>query len=92
MFIRFHQKAQILLDTADPGNAELFDQHLGHVGAEEGRQRGAEVDVVDSQREQGQQHDDGFLLIPGDVVDDGQVVDVVQPEHFLSLRAIRASE
>ena len=90
------QKAQILLDTADPGNAELFDQHLGHVGAEEGRQRGAEVNVVDSQREQGQQHDDGFLLIPGDIVDDRKFIDIIndyykQEDGGMMRKAIRLS-
>ena len=41
------------------------------------------MDVFDAQVEEGQKNDDGLLLIPGNVVDDGQVVDIVQAEDFL---------
>ena len=46
---------------------------------------GPQVDVLHSQVQQGQQHDDRLLLIPGDIVDDGQVVDVLQPKDLLEL-------
>ena len=42
--------------------------------------------VLHSQAEQRKQHDYGFLLVPGYVVDYGQLVYVVQPEHFLQLQ------
>ena len=41
------------------------------------------MDVFDAEIEEGEEHDDGFLLIPSDVVGDGQLVDVFESEHFL---------
>ena len=76
---------QILLHSADAGDAEGICQHLGHVGGEKGRQGGAQVDVFHAQVEQGQQDNHRLLLIPGDVIDDGQVIDVVQAEDLLEL-------
>ena len=43
------------------------------------------MDVFHAQVEQGQQDNHRLLLIPGDVIDDGQVIDVVQAEDLLEL-------
>ena len=44
------------------------------------------MDVLHAEAEQGEQDDDGLLLVPSDVVGDGQLVHVVQAKHFLQLQ------
>ena len=39
-----------------------------------------------AQTQQGQQDNDGFLLVPGNVVHDGQFVDIIQLENFLQFQ------
>ena len=78
-------KGNLMAQCFDAGDAEGICQHLGHVGGEKGRQGGAQVDVFHAQVEQGQQDNHRLLLIPGDVIDDGQVIDVVQAEDLLEL-------
>lgn len=38
------------------------------------------MDVSDAECEQGQQNDDGLLLIPGDVIDDGQLIYIAESQ------------
>ncbi len=40
---------QIFLHGGDAADAELLHQHLGHVGAEEGGQGGAQMDILHAQ-------------------------------------------
>ena len=80
------EQLHIVLDRADACNAEVLNENLCHIGAEEGGQSGTQVDILHAQVQQGQQHDDRLLLIPGDVVDNRQVVDVVQAEDLLQLQ------
>ena len=44
------------------------------------------MDVLHPEKQQCQQHDDRFLLVPGDIVGDGQLVDIVEAEHFLQFQ------
>ena len=44
------------------------------------------MDILDSERQQRQQHQHGFLFIPGDIVNDRKIVDVIQTEDFLQLQ------
>ena len=44
------------------------------------------MDVFHTQIQKAQQNDDCFLFIPRDVVDDGQVVDILQTEYFLQFQ------
>src|SRR5699024_1718403 len=81
------EETDIVLHGGDAGDAEGVHQYLGHIGAEESGQGGAQMDVLNAEIQQGQQHDDGLLLIPGDVVDDGQVVDVIQSKDFLEFQS-----
>ena len=41
------------------------------------------MDIFNTQIQKRQKHDDRFLLIPCDIVDDGQIVDVIKSENFL---------
>ena len=38
------------------------------------------------QGQQGQQYDHGFLLIPGNIVDNRQIIDIFQSEDFFQLQ------
>ena len=42
--------------------------------------------VLHPQVQQGQKHYNGFLLIPGDIVDNGQLIDILQAKGFLQLQ------
>ena len=72
-----NQILDILFYGADTGNAKIIDEHFSHIGREEGRQRGAEMDVLHPKALQTEQHDNRLLLIPCDVIDDGEFIDVV---------------
>lgn len=40
------------------------------------------MDVLDAQVQQGQQNNNGLLLIPGDIVDNGQVFTIMSSDEF----------
>ena len=84
--LRPKEAGQVLLHGADAGDTKGVHQQLGHAGAEESGKGGAQVDVLHPQGEQGQEHNDRLLLIPSDVVDNGQVVEVRQTEDLLQLQ------
>ena len=44
------------------------------------------MDILDSERQQRQQHQYSFLFIPGNIVNDRKLVDVIQPEYFLQFQ------
>ena len=43
----------------------------------------------DAEMQQRQKHDDRFLFVPGDVVGNGQLVDVGKPQRFLRFQRKR---
>lgn len=45
------------------------------------------MDILHAKIQKRQQNDDSLLLIPRNVVGDGQVVDIVQTENFLELQS-----
>ena len=40
------------------------------------------MNILHPEVQKRQQHDDSFLLIPGDIIDDRQIVDIIQSEDF----------
>ena len=52
----------------------------------------AEVDVLDTKRQQCQKNNHSFLLVPGNIVDDRQIVDIVEPKTSFNFSAITARE
>lgn len=82
----FKKLLQVVFHRADAGDTEALHQHLGHIRTEKCRQRGAKMDLLYAKIQQGQQYDDRLLLIPGDIIDDRQVIDILQAEYFLELQ------
>ena len=78
-------RLDVVLDRRDAADAKVLDENLGDIRGEESRQRRSEVDVLDAEVQQGQQDDDGLLLVPSDVEDKRQLVDVIKTEDFLEL-------
>ena len=73
-FISYHSEGlQIVINIGNAADAEVVDKHLRDVGREESRQGRAEVDVLHSEAQKGQQHYDGFLLVPRDVINNRQL-------------------
>ena len=81
-----HHRRDVFLDGADGLDVEFLHQYLGYIGGKEGRQCGAQANALDAEEQQGQQHGHRFLLVPGDVVRDGQLIDVIQSECFLEFK------
>ena len=69
-----------------PAIPKLSTSTLATLGPEKGGQSGTQVDILHPLIQQGQQYDDRLLLIPGNVVDNGQLVDVLQSEDLLELQ------
>lgn len=44
------------------------------------------MDVFNTKRKKGKKYNDSFLLIPGNIVDNRQVVDIFKAENFLQLQ------
>ena len=65
----------VIVDVGGRTDAELLDKDIQYVGRDESRQCRSEVDVLDTERQQGQQDADRFLLIPGEDQGQRQVVD-----------------
>src|SRR5574344_2269978 len=78
---------QIFFYCANSRNTKVLHQNFCHIGAEECRESGTEMDILHAKRQKRQQNDDSLLLIPRNVVGDGQVVDIVQTENFLELQS-----
>ena len=78
---------QIFFYCANSRNTKVLDQNFCHIGAEECRESGTEMDILHAKIQKRQQNDDSLLLIPRNVVGDGQVVDIVQTENFLELQS-----
>lgn len=66
---------QILFRGGGGVNGEVLNQVRRHVGGQEGGQRGAEVDIFDTQMQQGQQDAHCLLLVPGQHQGQRQVID-----------------
>ena len=80
------EQRQVLVCRADAGNAEFFHQHLRHVRGQKAGERWSQMDVLDSKVQKREEDDDGLLLIPADVIRDGQLVHVVKAENLLELQ------
>ena len=79
------EEFEVALHFTDTTDAEVLDQHLGYTRRQEGGECRTEVDVLHTEAQQSEQYDDRLLLIPCDVVGDGQVVDIGKLEDFLEL-------
>ena len=82
----YTEQFHVRFGGSNASDAELFYQHFGYVGRKEGRKRRTQVDMLHTQAQEGQQDDDRLLFVPGNVVHDGEFVDVVQLEDFLQLQ------
>ena len=85
------EQLQIVLYRDDNCNAEALNENLCHVGVEESRQGGAQVDILDAQVQQDQQYDNSLLLISGDIVNNGQVA-ASRPKISFGFRAMTAKD
>ena len=85
------ERRDVLVHGGDRGDVELLLKDFQNVGCEEGGQRGAGVDIAYTEREKGQEHDDGLLFVPGDVVD-GRSLMLSTFSASFSARAMRTSE
>ena len=56
--------SQVGLGGGNGFDLELLHQEVEHIGRNESRQGGAEVNVFDAQRKQSQQNADRFLFVP----------------------------
>jgi len=79
----FHHGSNVIFDGADGLDIEVFHQNFRYIGGEEGGEGWAKTNAFHAEEEQGEQNDDGFLLIPSNVEGDGEVVDVVESKNFL---------
>jgi hypothetical protein len=57
-------------------DVEVVHEYLQEVRREEGREAGADADVLDAEGEQGEKHGDRFLFVPGENDGERQRVDV----------------
>ena len=77
-YVVVYERRDILVNGRDCADVEILFKNFENVGGEEGRECGAGVDVLYAEAQQSQEHDDGLLLVPRNVVDDGQVVYAVE--------------
>ncbi len=63
------------LGSGDRGDIPLFDKHLEHVRRDERGEGRAEVNVLDAEREQGQEDAYRLLLVPGKHEGERELVD-----------------
>ena len=73
----------VRLRSRDGADAEGIHECLEDVGADKSRQRRAKADILHTELQQGQEDGHGFLLVPGNIVDDRQIVDIVEAEDLL---------
>ena len=66
---------QVFFRCLDCHEIELLVEQIEHRGRQEGRQRGTDPDIANSQMEQREQDSDSLLLIPGDDQRKRQIVD-----------------
>ena len=66
---------------------EVLDKHLDHIGGEESWQGRSEADAFHAQGQQGEKYRGRFLLVPGDIERDRELVDVIKTEDLLELES-----
>ena len=76
---------QVSIYISDSGNTKVFDQDIGNIWRQEGRQSRAEMNIFNAQGKQCQKNDNGLLFIPGDIVNNRQLVDIIQAKNFFQL-------
>src|SRR6266568_6896967 len=75
LYLLPENRLYIGVSRCDRSDVEVLDQEVEHVGGDERRQSGPELDVLDTQGQQGQQDDNRLLLVPGKDHRERQVVD-----------------
>ena len=90
------QIVHILLHRTDSGDPKIIHKDLRNIRGKECRKGWSEVDIFDSEGKECQKHDHGFLLIPGDIVDDRKFIDIIndyykQEDGGMMRKAIRLS-
>ena len=86
------EKLYIILHRTNSRYAKIFHQHIGDIRAEESRQSRSKMNIFYTQIQQSQQYNDRLLLIPGDIVDNGKVIDIIQSKTSFNFKAMRARE
>ena len=81
-----HHGCNILVHRTNGLDVKFFHQNLGHGRRQKGRKCGSKADALDTEGKQGQEHGHGFLLIPGNVLGDGQIINVVQTKHLFEFQ------
>ncbi|MNY53154.1 hypothetical protein D3C86_1888870 [compost metagenome] len=76
----------IFLYGCNAADTEGIDQHLGHIRRQEGRKCRSEVNILHTQIQQCQEYNYRLLLIPGNIVGDRQIVNILKSEYFLELQ------
>lgn len=75
-FFLIKESMDVFLDSFDTCDTEVFNQDLCHIRREEGRECWSKMNVFYAQVKKRKKNDDCFLLIPGDVVNDRQIIDI----------------
>ena len=86
----------IFLHTVNSCDTKIINQNFGYIWREECRKRWSKVDIFYPEGKQCQENNHGFLLIPGDIVDDRKFIDIIndyykQEDGGMMRKAIRLS-
>lgn len=73
----------IFFHAANSCNTKIVNQNFGYIWRKEGRKCWSKVNIFYPEGKQRQENDHGFLLIPGNVVDDRKLIDILKAKNFL---------
>ena len=77
-----NKSLDILLDSSNGSETKRLLKHLEYTLRNEGGQGGTDVDILYAERQERQQYNNSLLLVPRDVEEDGQIVDIVELEYL----------
>ena len=79
---RIYQCGDILLHSGDSADIEFLFQHFEDVGRKESRESRTGIYVAHSKIEEVEKNNDRFLLIPCDIENNREIIDILHLESI----------
>ena len=76
------EKFHIVFYAVYSGNSKIINEYFCYIRTEKCRECRSEVDIFHTKIQEGEKHNNGFLFVPGDIINDWKLIDIVEFEYF----------
>ena len=86
------EKFHIVFYAVYSGNSKIINEYFCYIRTEKCRECRSEVDIFHTKIQEGEKHNNGFLFVPGDIINDWKLIDIVESNTSFNFNAITARE